>query len=78
MRERTSSHAEVQEAATRGRRTDRTVWVAHHVNNVFWKLRLIRPKWVNQNREAIAAFIGQEQVSKLREFEGFCGAKCAY
>jgi hypothetical protein len=38
----------------------------------------MRPKWINQNREAIAAFIGHEQVSKLSEFEGFCGAKCAY
>jgi hypothetical protein len=39
-----------QEWDTRGRRTNRAVWVANRVNKVFGKMRLIRPKWVNQNR----------------------------
>jgi hypothetical protein len=55
-----------QEWDTRGRRTNRAVWVANRVNKVFGKMRLIRPKWVNQNREAIEAFIAQEQVTKLK------------
>jgi len=53
-----------EEWGTRGRRTDRTAWVANRVNKVFGKTRFIRPKWVNQNREAIETFFGQEQATK--------------
>jgi hypothetical protein len=53
-----------EEWGTHGRRTDRAAWVAHKVNKVFGKTRFIRPKWVNQNREAIETLIGQEQVTK--------------
>jgi hypothetical protein len=51
-----------QEWGTRGRRTDRAAWVANRVNKVFGKTRFIRPKWVNQNREAIEIFFGQEHT----------------
>jgi len=51
-----------REWGTRGRRTERAAWVANRVNRVFGKTRFIRPKWVNQNREAIETFLGQEQV----------------
>jgi hypothetical protein len=50
-----------QEWGTRRRRTDRVDWVANRVNKVFGKTRLIHPKWVNQNREAIESFFDQEQ-----------------
>ncbi len=53
-----------QEWDARRRRTDRAAWVANEVNRVFGKTRYIRPKWVNQNREAIETFFGQEQVAK--------------
>ena len=45
-----------QEWDTRKRRTNRAAWVANSINRVFGKTRLIRPKWVNQNREAIETF----------------------
>ncbi len=45
-----------REWGTRARRTDRAVWVANHVNKAFGKTRFIRPKWVNQNHEAIETF----------------------
>jgi len=51
-----------QEWATRGRRTDRARWVANRVNKVFGKTRFIRPKWVNQNREAIESLTGREHT----------------
>jgi hypothetical protein len=50
-----------QEWGIRGRRTDRAAWVANRINRVFGKTRFIRPKWVNQNREAIETFFDQEQ-----------------
>jgi len=46
---------------TRARRTDRAAWVASKVNKVVGRRRFIRPKWVNQNRKAIEASLGQEQ-----------------
>jgi hypothetical protein len=46
-----------QEWGTRGRRTDRAAWVASRINKVFGKTRFIRPKWVNQNREAVETFL---------------------
>lgn len=57
---------------TRGRRTDRAAWVANRVNKIFVKTRFIRPKWVNQNREAIEMFCGQEQTvaPKLGDHRG--------
>ena len=51
-----------QEWGTRGRRTDRAAWVANRVNKVLGKTRFIRPKWVNQNHEAIETLIAQEHV----------------
>ena len=53
-----------QEWSNRGRRTDRAAWVANRVNKVFGKTHFIRPKWANQNREAIETFIAQEHVIK--------------
>ena len=50
-----------REWGTRRRRTDRAAWVANRINRVFGKTRFIRPKWVNQNREAIETFFDQEQ-----------------
>lgn len=49
-----------QEWGTRARRTGRAVWIANRVNQTFGKTRFIRPKWVNQNRNAIETFFGQE------------------
>jgi hypothetical protein len=49
-----------QEWGTRGRRTDRAAWVASRINRVFGKTRFIRPKWVNQNSEAIETFFDHE------------------
>ena len=54
-----------QEWGIRERRTDRAAWVANKVNKVFGKTRFIWPKWVNQNREAIDALVGQEQLVTL-------------
>ena len=51
------------EWGTRGRRTNRVVWVANRVNKAFGKTRFIRPKWVNQNRDAIETFFDQEQAN---------------
>jgi hypothetical protein len=48
------------EWGTCGRRTDRAAWVANKVNKVVGRSRFIRPKWVNQNRKAIEALLGQE------------------
>ena len=53
----------LREWGTRTRRTDRAVWVANRVNKAFGKTRFIHPKWVNQNRDAIEAFIDQEQAN---------------
>ena len=50
-----------KEWGTCKRRTDRAAWVANRINRVFGKTRFIRPKWVNQNREAIETFFRQEQ-----------------
>lgn len=50
-----------QEWGTRNRRTDRAAWVANKINRVFGKTRFIRPKWVNQNREAIETFLDHQQ-----------------
>jgi hypothetical protein len=50
-------------SGVRARRTDRAVWVANHVNKAFGKTRFIRPKWVNQNHEAIETFFDQEQAN---------------
>jgi len=44
------------------RRTNRAAWVANRVNRVFGRTRFIRPKWVNQNREAIKSFLTNEQL----------------
>lgn len=52
-----------REWGTRARRTDRAAWVANRVNQAFGKTRFIRPKWVNQNRDAIQTFFGQERVN---------------
>lgn len=49
------------EWGTRARRTDRAAWVANKVNRMFGRLRFIRPKWVNQNRKAIEAYLGEVQ-----------------
>lgn len=51
-----------REWSTRARRTDRAVWVANRVNRFFGKTRFIRPKWVNQNHEAIETFSDREQT----------------
>jgi hypothetical protein len=45
------------------RQTDRAAWVANRINRVFARTRLIRPKWVNQNREAIETFFDREQLT---------------
>jgi hypothetical protein len=52
-----------QEWGTRRRRTDRAAWVANRINRDFGKIRFIRPKWVNQNREAIETFFDHEQLT---------------
>ena len=52
-----------QEWGTRKRRTDRAAWVANEINKVFGKTRFIRPKWVNQNSEAIETFVDHEQLA---------------
>jgi hypothetical protein len=52
-----------QEWCTRRRRTDRAAWVANRINRDFGKIRFIRPKWVNQNREAIETFFDREQLN---------------
>ena len=52
-----------REWGTRARRTDRAVWVANRVNKAFGKTRFIRPKWVNQNHDAIETFFGQERAN---------------
>jgi hypothetical protein len=51
------------EWGTRRSRTDRAVWVANRINRVFGKTRFIRPKWVNQNSEAIETFFDHEQLA---------------
>jgi len=55
-----------QEWDTRKRRTDRAAWVANSINRVFGKTRLIRPKWVNQNHEAIETFLNHERLTPLK------------
>lgn len=45
------------------RRTDRAAWVANRINRIFGKTRFIRPKWVNQNSEAIETFFDHEQLT---------------
>jgi len=50
-----------KEWGTCRRRTDHAVWVAKRINRVFGRTRFIRPKWVNQNREAIETFFDHEQ-----------------
>lgn len=50
-----------QEWSTRGHRIDRAVWVAKRLNKAFGKTRFVRPKWVNQNREAIETLSNQKQ-----------------
>ena len=52
-----------QEWSTRKRRIDRAVWIANCVNKAFGKTRFVRPKWVNQNREAIETFSNRKQVT---------------
>jgi len=52
-----------KEWGTCRRRTDRAAWVANRVNRVFGKMRFIRPKWVNQNSEAIETFFDHEQLT---------------
>jgi len=55
-----------REWSTRARRTDRAIWVANRVNKAFGKIRFIRPKWVNQNRDAIESFFDQERANRIR------------
>jgi hypothetical protein len=55
-----------QEWGTGKRRTDRAAWVANEVNKAFDKKRFIRPKWVNQNSEAIETFVDREQLTTPR------------
>jgi len=52
-----------QEWGAHRRRTDRAAWVANRINRDFGKIRFIRPKWVNQNREAIETFFDREQLN---------------
>lgn len=51
-----------QDWATCRRRTDRAAWVTNKVNKVFGKTRIIRPKWVNENRKTIEALLGKDQL----------------
>jgi hypothetical protein len=55
-----------QEWGIRRRRMDRAAWVANRVNGVFGKRQFIRPKWVNQNSEAIERCFDHEQLTTLK------------
>jgi hypothetical protein len=52
-----------KEWGTCRRRTDRAAWVTNRINRVFGRVRFIRPKWVNQNSEAIETFFDHEQLT---------------
>lgn len=56
-----------REWGRRARRTDRADWVANRVNKAFGKTYFIRPKWVNQNRDAIETFFDREQTNTFEK-----------